>query len=113
MVGAFLEADLQRIVIGFRGQASEATKGTIKLRKRPQQINQRNGVIVVNRSGLVENGIGSGEKRLERIGNLHVKAIGRAKAKAIAVRFVTVDDLLANGRWQEIAIGRTRKRAEW
>ena len=115
-----LETHLQRIVVGAGREQREAAERSIKLRVRTQEIDQWNLVVIVDGFRFIKDGIGSLEKWQERIGDQATQGVrGRnaicriwfaGRHRTMGTPALARDDLVANRRRQEIAIGRARVR---
>src|SRR5450432_285332 len=119
MAGPLLEADLERVVIGTCGKQSQTAERAVKLWVRAQKIDEWNLVIIVNGFRLVEDvaGIINIEQGLKWIihqtiqdggGRVAIRAAGHYGHSCVGVG----NDLIANRRRQEVAIGGSRIRAE-
>ena len=56
--GGFLETHLQRVIARVSGEFRKTVEFAVELRIRPEQIQQRNGVVVVNRVGSLNFALG-------------------------------------------------------
>src|SRR5277367_329412 len=96
MAGALLETYLKRVVEGFRLEQRQPFKVAVELRIWPQQIDERDLVIVIQRVGFVKDCIRPAEQGLKGIVYRVVKLI---------VEILRVV-LLANGRGNVVSIAR-------
>ena len=76
VTGAFLEADLERVVPSAGAETGESAESAVKLRIRVQEVDQWNLIIVIDGFRFVENSVGTREERLEGIGHGVLQAVG-------------------------------------